>query len=104
MLNSKFTAKVDVNQTTVTLIFRNLKDDERDQDKEKKSFPNDQVQGWMQRVNKGEDHENGENNFTILLFTSICEMEYTVSKLSSVINLNEFRPFTIIFHARSKHD
>ena len=49
MLNSKFTAKVDVNQTTVTLIFRNLKDDERDQDKEKKSFPNDQVQGWMQR-------------------------------------------------------
>ena len=49
MLISKFTAKVDVNQTTVTLIFRNLKDDERDQDKEKKSFPNDQVQGWMQR-------------------------------------------------------
>ena len=41
MLNSKFTAKVDVNQTTVTLIFRNLKDDERDQDKEKKSLPND---------------------------------------------------------------
>ena len=58
----------------------------------------------MQRVNKGEDHENGENNFTILLFTSIGEMEYTVSKLSSVINLNKFRPFTIIFYARSKHD
>ena len=49
MLNSKFTAKVDVNQTTFTLIFRNQKDDERDQDKEKKSFPNDQVQGWMHR-------------------------------------------------------
>ena len=41
---------------------------------------------------KGESHENGENNFKILLFTSICEMEYTVSKLSSVINLNEISP------------
>ena len=46
----------------------------------------------------------GENNFKILPFTSICEMEYTVSKLSSVINLNGFRQFKIIFHARSKHD
>ena len=39
MLNIKFTAKVDVNQTTVTLIFRNLKNDERDQDKEWKFVP-----------------------------------------------------------------
>ena len=39
MLNSKFTAKVDVNQTTVTLIFRNLKDDEQDQDRERKFVP-----------------------------------------------------------------
>ena len=54
MLISKFSAKVDVNQTTVTLIFRNLKDDERDQDKEKKSFPNDQVQGWIRKQWKPE--------------------------------------------------
>ena len=53
---------------------------------------------------KGESPENGKNNFKILLFTSIFEMEYTDSKLSSVINLNELRPFTIIFRARSKHD
>ena len=39
MLNSKFTAKVDVNQTTVTLIFRNLKDDEQDQDREREFVP-----------------------------------------------------------------
>ena len=41
---------------------------------------------------KGESPENGKNNFKILLFTSICEMEYTVSKLSSVINLNDISP------------
>ena len=39
MLHRKFTAKVDVSQTTVTLIFRNLKNDERDQDKEWKFVP-----------------------------------------------------------------
>ena len=39
MLISKFTAKVDVNQTTVTLIFRNLKDDEQDQDREREFVP-----------------------------------------------------------------
>ena len=55
-------------------------------------------------VNRGENQENRANNFSILLFTNICEMEYIVNRLSSVINLNEFRPFTIIFHARSKHD
>ena len=39
MLISKFTAKVDVSQTTVTLIFRKLKNDERDQDRERKFVP-----------------------------------------------------------------
>ena len=89
MLNSKFTAKVDVNQTTVTLIFRNLKDDEQDQDREREFVP--------KRLGTGMDAKAkatkiGGYNFTILLFTSICEMEYTVSKLSSVINLNEISP------------
>ena len=39
MLHRKFTAKVDVTQTTVILIFRNLKNDERDQDEEWKFVP-----------------------------------------------------------------
>ena len=39
MLISKFTAKVDVSQTTVTLIFRKLKNDERDHDRERKFVP-----------------------------------------------------------------
>ena len=39
MLISTFTAKVDVSQTTVTLIFRKLKNDERDHDRERKFVP-----------------------------------------------------------------
>ena len=105
MLISKFTAKVDVSQTTVTLIFRKLKNDERDQDRERKFVPKRLGTGMdAKTVNRGENQENRANNFSILLFTNICEMEYIANRLSSVINLNEFRPFTIIFHARSKHD
>ena len=44
--------------------------------------------------------ENVGNNFTNLLITSICGMENIVNILSSVKNLNEFRPFTMKFHAR----
>ena len=47
MLISKFTAKVDVSQTTVTLIFRKLKNDERDHDRERKFVP--------KRLGKGMD-------------------------------------------------
>ena len=105
MLYRKFTAKVDVTQTTVILIFRNLKNDEQDQDKEWKFVPKRLGTGMdAKTVNRGENQENRVNNFSILLFTNICEMEYIANRLSSVINLNEFRPFTIIFHARSKHD
>ena len=39
MLISNSTAKVDVSQTTVTLISRKLKDDERDQNRERKFVP-----------------------------------------------------------------
>ena len=86
---SNSTAKVDVSQTTVTLISRKLKNDERDQNRERKFVP--------KRLGTGMDAKAkatkiGGYNFTILLFTSICEMEYTVSKLSSVINLNEISP------------
>ena len=102
MLISTFTAKVDVSQTTVTLIFRKLKNDERDHDRERKFVP--KQLGTRMDANRGENQENRANNFSILLFTNICGMEYIANGLSSVINLNEFCPFTIIFHARSKHD
>ena len=49
MLHCKFTAKVDVTQTTVILIFRNLKNDERDQDEEWKFVPKRLGTGWMQK-------------------------------------------------------
>ena len=39
MLISNSTAKVDVSQTTVTLISRKLKNDERDQNRERKFVP-----------------------------------------------------------------
>ena len=39
MLISNSTAKVDVSQTTVTLISRKLKNDERDQNGERKFVP-----------------------------------------------------------------
>ena len=39
MLISNLTAKVDVSQTTVTLISRKLKNDERDQNGERKLVP-----------------------------------------------------------------
>ena len=39
MLISNLTAKVDVSQTTVTLISRKLKNDERDQNRERKFVP-----------------------------------------------------------------
>ena len=39
MLISNLTAKVDVSQTTVTLILRKLKKDEQDQNRERKFVP-----------------------------------------------------------------
>ena len=47
MLISQFTAKVEVSQTTVTLIFRKPKNDERDHDRERKFVP--------KRLGKGMD-------------------------------------------------
>ena len=56
MLHRKFTAKVDVTQTTVILIFRNLKNDERDQDEEWKFVPKRLGTGMdAKTVNKGEN-------------------------------------------------
>ena len=49
MLISKFTAKVDVSQTTVTLIFRKLKNDERDDNREREFVPKRLGTGWMQK-------------------------------------------------------
>ena len=61
MLNSKFTAKVDVNQTTVTLIFRNLKDDEQDQDREREFVPKRLGTGMdTKTVNNGNLRKQGE--------------------------------------------
>ena len=56
MLITKFTAKVDVSQTTVTLIFRKLKNDERDHDRERKFVPKRLGTGMdAKTVNKGEN-------------------------------------------------
>ena len=46
-----------------------------------------------------------QHNFIILPITIISWGTYTIDNgLLSIINLNEFRPFTMIFHARCKHD
>ena len=56
MLISNSTAKVDVSQTTVTLISRKLKNDERDQNRERK-FVSKRLGTGMEAkaVNKGEN-------------------------------------------------
>ena len=60
MLISTFTAKVDVSQTTVTLIFRKLKNDERDHDRERKFVPKRLGTGMdAKTVNRGETKKIG---------------------------------------------
>ena len=61
MLISNLTAKVDVSQTTVTLISRKLKNDERDQNRERKFVPKRLGTGMdTKTVNNGNLRKQGE--------------------------------------------